>query len=124
MSHPRGYIPIDRAEIVAVLVRAYFGKLDALAAKYRPVLSGKNRPHKPARAELDLLDLLQDFRPNDRGGTAHGTCTASNILAMIPSEVTSSASASNVNSTRCRNTSGAIALTSSGTTYALPRKNA
>jgi hypothetical protein len=34
MSHPRGYIPIDRAEIVAVLVRAYFGKLDALAAKY------------------------------------------------------------------------------------------
>ena len=56
--------------------------------------------------------------------TATFNVNNSKILEMIPSEVTSSASASNVNSTRCRSTSGAIALTSSGTTYARPRRNA
>src|SRR2546422_5732133 len=44
----------------------------------------------------------------------HGTPTASRIRAITRSASMSSASASKVSSTRCRNTSKAIAFTSSG----------
>ncbi len=131
MAHPGRDVPVDGAKVVAVLILAHFRELDALAAEDGAILTGEERVDEIARPELDPLHVLQDFGSDcpparahrRRHGAAalssrvrHGTPTASRILEMTRSVSTSSASASNVRSTRCRSTSGAIALTSSGTT--------
>src|SRR5256885_17243847 len=42
MPHPRRHVPVDRAEVVPLLVLAHFGELDALAAEDRAVLDRKS----------------------------------------------------------------------------------
>src|SRR5438309_9865552 len=117
MPHPRRHVPVDRAEVVALLVFADFGELDALPAEHRAVFAAEQRVVEAAGAGLAALDLAQHLRgdgapaPAQRGVLAaaavdplvlHGAATASRIFAMSRSESMSSASASNVSSTRCR----------------------
>jgi len=131
MPHPGRDVPVDRAEVVALLVGPDLRELDSLPAEHRPVLARQQRVDEPAGAQLDPLHLPERFGGHDQPASAaprrtgpptifsrvgHGTPTASRILAMTRSESMSSASASNVRSTRWRSTSKAIALTSSGTT--------
>src|SRR5260370_999275 len=131
VSHARRHVPIDGAEIVALLVGADLGELDPLAAKHGAVFAREQRVDEGAGAQLDPLDLAQHLgsdaapagvqrrrlrAPAVSAVVPHGTPTASRILAITRSASMSSASASKVRSTRCRNTSKAIALTSSGTT--------
>src|ERR1041384_4244173 len=139
MSHPRRHVPVDGAEIVTLLVGADFGEFETLAAEHRPVFAREQRGDEGARPQLDPLHQLEHggrARPPpraDRGGRAapallpfvfHGTPTVSRILAITRSVSMSSASASKVRSTPWRSTSNAIALTSSGTTKARPRRYA
>ena len=69
MAHPRGHVPVDGAEVVALLVRADLGELDSLAAEDRPVLAREQRVHQVARAQLDPFDLLEHLASD--GATAH-----------------------------------------------------
>src|SRR5262249_20607134 len=90
---------------------------------------------EPLRANLDAAELLQELRGqraapplatwlawSGRRARAldrrlrHGTSTTSNTRRTICSDVTSSASASYVRTTRWRSTSGPTAFTSSGVT--------
>src|SRR5437667_211747 len=108
MPHPRRHVPVDRAEVVPLLVLAHFGELDALAAEDRAVFAGEQRIDEIPGAELDPLDLPQhlggDGAPAGahRGRRAtpallsfvrHGTPTASRIRAITRSASMSSASA-------------------------------
>src|SRR2546425_9547522 len=137
MTHARRDIPVDCPEVIALLVGADFCELDALPPEDRPVLACEQRIDQAAGAELDPLDMAEHFRGHgpaarlDRGphllaalwsSVLHGTPTASRMRAITWSASMSSASASNVSSTRWRSTSNAIALTSSGTTNARPRR--
>ena len=54
-------VPVDGAEVVAVLVGPHLGELHPLPSEDRAVLAGEQRADEPAGAELDGLDLLQDF---------------------------------------------------------------
>src|SRR5690349_21227521 len=115
MSHPCGHIPVDGAEVVALLILAHLRELDPLPAEHRSVVAGEEGVHQAAGTQLDSLDLPQHFGGDrapagaHRGGVSapallaligHGTPTASRILAMTRSESMSSASASKVRSTR------------------------
>src|SRR5262249_125293 len=139
VSHARRDVPTDRAEAVALLVGPDFGELDPLAAEDRPVFAGEEGVDEVARPQLDPLHLLEHVGGHGPPARAHrrphlfaalwppvrhGTPTASRILAITRSVSMSSASASNVSSTRWRSTSKAIAFTSSGTTNARPRRYA
>src|SRR2546430_17611081 len=131
VAHPRRHVPVDRAEVVPLLVLAHLGELDALPPEHRPVFPCEEGADQGTGAQLDALDLPEHFWGDqtpagaERGGLGtstilafvrHGTPTASRILPMTRSESMSSASASKVRSTRCRSTSKAMAFTSSGTT--------
>src|SRR2546427_2633502 len=120
VAHPRRHVPVDRAEVVALLVLAHLCELDALSPEHRAVFAGEERADQGTRAELDALDLPEHFGSDqtpagaERGALAtatipafvlHGTPTASSVLPMPRSESTASASASNVRSTRWRSTS-------------------
>ena len=81
---------------------------------------------EPRGLNLDASDLaeqghrfgffLSSLTWIDHGELAQGTCTCSKITRTISSTVFPSASASYDKITRCRSTSGATALTSSGET--------
>ena len=58
-----------------VLVRAHLGELHPLPAEHRAVLAREQRADQPAGAELDALDLLEDF-----GGDGHGWESGSHAL--------------------------------------------
>ena len=73
MAHAGRDIPVDRAEIVALLVGAHFRELDPLPAKDGAVFAREQRVDEAASPELDPLDLLEDV-PGD-----HGTPTASRM---------------------------------------------
>src|SRR2546422_7429393 len=118
---------------------AHLRELDALPPEHGPVFAREEGADQGSGAQLDALDLPEHFWGDqspagaERGGLGtstilafvrHGTPTASRIFPMTRSESMSSASASNVSRTRCRSTSKAMALTSSGTTKARPRRNA
>ena len=60
-AQPGRDVPVDGAEVVARLVGAHLGELHPLPAEDRAVLAGEQRADEPAGAELDALDLLQDF---------------------------------------------------------------
>src|SRR5256885_8160473 len=135
MPHPRRHVPVDRAEVVPLLVLAHFGELDALAAEDRAVFAGEQRVDEIPGAELDPLDLPQhlggDGAPAGahRGRRAtpallplvrHGTPPASRIRAITPSASLSSASAPKGSTTPGPNTSQALAFTSSGPALARP----
>ena len=115
MAHPRGDVPIDCPEVVALLVGADLGELDTLAPKDGAVLAREQCIDQAAGAELDPLHMPKHFRRDGPpahpvGGSpapppllaveCHGTPTASRIFAMTWSAFISSASASNVSSTR------------------------
>src|SRR5205807_6269592 len=132
-------VPVDRPEVVALLVGAHLGELDALSAEHRPVVACEEGVDQGPRPQLDPLDLPQHLGGHEPPARAqrgrlgaptvlafvhHGTPTASRIFPITRSESMSSASASNVSSTRCRSTSNAMAFTSSGTTYVRPRRYA
>ena len=117
VTHARRDVPIDGAKIIAMLVGAHLGKLDPLSAEHGAVVAREQRIDERTGPELDPFDLPQDVgsnRPAASPGRGcartaalfacvlHGTRTASRILAMTRSESMSSASASNVNRTRCR----------------------
>src|SRR5207249_8806395 len=123
MTHARRHIPINGAEVVPLLVGAHLGELDALTAEDRAVFAGEERVDEGPGAELDPLDLAQHLGGDGAPAGAHrrhratatvlarvrhGTPTASRIRAITRSASISSASASNVSSTRCRSTSRAI----------------
>src|SRR5213592_1256080 len=131
VAHARRHVPVDRAEVVSLLVLAYLREFDALSTEHRAVFAREERADQGTRAELDALDLPEHFGSDEtpagakRGALAtstilafvlHGTPTASRIFPMTRSESMSSASASKVRSTRWRSTSKAMAFTSSGTT--------
>ena len=61
MAHARRHIPVDGAEIVAMLVFADLRELDALAAEDGTVLAGEEGVDQVPRPELDPLHVLQDF---------------------------------------------------------------
>src|SRR5207237_4583216 len=139
VAHPGRHVPVDRAEIVPLLVLAHLRELDALSTEHRPVFAREERADQGTGAQLDALDLPEHFGRDEpparaEGGglgtstilafVPHGTPTASRIFPMTRSESMSSASASKVRSTRWRSTSKAMAFTSSGTTKARPRRNA
>ena len=70
--HARRDVPVDRAHLVAGLVLAHLGELHPLPLEHGAVLAGEERVHEPARAELDELDLPEDFggRRADRDAPA------------------------------------------------------
>src|SRR2546425_1896733 len=131
MAHSRRHVPVNRPEVVSLLVLAHLRELDALSTEHRSVFAREERADQGAGAELDALDLAEHFGRDETPAGAerrclgtptilafvpHGTPTASRIFPMTRSESMSSASASKVRSTRCRSTSKAMAFTSSGTT--------
>src|SRR6185436_273769 len=99
MAHAGRDVPVDRAEVVTLLIRAHFREFDALAAEHGAVFAREQRIDEAGRPELAPLDQLEDV-PGD-----HGTPTASRIRVMTWSASMSSASASNVSRTRWRSTS-------------------
>jgi hypothetical protein len=56
-----GHVPVDRAEVVAVLVCAHLGEFHSLPPKHRAVLAREQRAHEAPRSELDGLDLFEDL---------------------------------------------------------------
>ena len=97
MAHPRRDVPVDGPEVIALLIGADLGELDALPAENRPVLAGEQRIDQAAGAELDPLDVPEHLRGHapparpDRGARAaptilafecHGTPTASRMRAI------------------------------------------
>src|SRR5690606_12243859 len=121
MAHPGRDVPIDGADVVALLVRPHLAELHPPAAEDREVSPAEQRVHPAASAQLDQPDLVQDFAwyagpvvpvtdarpvvPGRRGAgsgrgasppeeRAQGTSTASKMRATRSSAVTSSASAS------------------------------
>ena len=88
MVHPRGDVPVDRADLVAGLVFAHLVEVHPLALEDAVVLAGQRLAHQPVGANLDLPDLLEDLAGN------HGTGSSSKIFWMTISLVFSSASAS------------------------------
>src|SRR5207249_10755561 len=130
VAHPCRDVPVDRAEVVSLLVFAHLRKLDALPPEHRPVFAREEGADQGSGAQLDALDLPEHFWGDqspagaERGGLGtstilafvrHDTPTASRIFPMTRSESMSSASASNVSRTRCRSTSHPMATTPSGT---------
>src|SRR2546427_176454 len=111
MAHSRRHVPVDRTEVVSLLVLAHLRELDALSTEHRSVFAREERADQGAGAERGGLAT-----PTILAFVPHGTPTASRIFPMTRSESMSSASASKVRSTRCRSTSKAMAFTSSGTT--------
>src|SRR5690606_31317322 len=137
-------VPVDVAHVVTGLVLAHLGELHSLSAEDRVVLAGEEGRDEAARAQLDEPHLahhvawhgLPRLRRGSRGrngrcGTpaqerqrAHGTSMAAKMRSTMSSDETSSASASKLVMTRWRSTSWPIAFTSSGSTYARPRRYA
>src|SRR5580704_13408268 len=115
-GRPRGDRPVDRPDVVAELVLAHVGELDATALEDAPVLSGEYVADESPEAQLQPADVVDDL--------AHGTRSVSRMRVMTSSAVTRSASASYVRITRWRRTSGATALMSSGATHPRPSRNA
>src|SRR6202034_964423 len=94
----------------------------------RPVLAREHGVYETTSAKLDQLDLAQDVRRHTRRHRArarrHGLSIAPRMRWTILSLVTDWASASNDVMMRCRRTSGATALMSSGVTKLRPRRKA
>src|SRR4029079_10264925 len=84
---------------------------------------------KPVRRDLDAPERFEQLLADQAdyaflAEIPYGTSTTSNTRRTMSSAVTSSASASYESTTRCRSTSGPMALTSSGVTYPRCRRNA
>src|SRR5437867_6898236 len=109
MPHPGRDVPVDRAEVIPLLVGPHLCELEAMAAEHGAIVPGEEGVDESPGAELDPLDLPEDLgsdcpaaRPDRgrRGAPAlaslvpHGTSTASRIFAITPSGSMSSASAS------------------------------
>ena len=60
--HARRHVPVDAPHFVAGLVLAHLGELHSLPLEHRAVFAGEQRVHQAARAQLEQLDLTQDFR--------------------------------------------------------------
>ena len=112
--HPRRDVPVDRADVVAGVVRADIREHQAATLEHRVVLAGELIIDEPARCDLDLPRFLEQLGGRQRH--RYGTGRYSKTRRTTSSEVTSSASASYVTMTRWRITSSAIALMSSGVT--------
>ena len=59
MIEPGGYVPIDRADIVAELVLTDFGELHASSFEYAVVFAGEDLVHDPTGLDLDLSDFFE-----------------------------------------------------------------
>ena len=54
MIEPCGDVPIDRADIVSILVFADFGELHATSFEDRVVFAGEDMVHQPSRLDFNL----------------------------------------------------------------------
>src|ERR1039458_5343374 len=94
MVHPRGDIPVNRADLIARLVLAHLVEVHPLTLKDAMVLAGQRLANEAVGPNLNLPDLLENLARD------HGTGSSSNIFWMTISLVFSSASASYVIATR------------------------
>ena len=57
----RGHVPVDAANVVAVLVLAHFGEIHPPSLEDGLVFAGKDLVHETTRRDLDTADLAEDF---------------------------------------------------------------
>jgi hypothetical protein len=60
--HPRGDVPIDRADVVARVIRAHIREDQATTLEHGVVLTRELRVDETARCNLDLARLLEQLR--------------------------------------------------------------
>src|SRR3989442_14318143 len=61
MPHPGRDVPVDRAEVIPLLVGPHLRELDALAAEHGAIVPGEEGVDESPGAELDPLDLPEDL---------------------------------------------------------------
>ena len=110
-AESRAHVPVDVAHFVAGHVVADFLELDAAPLEDALRLAREQILDQVAAADLESPDLAQQFR-----GLHQGTRTCSRMRRATSSPSMPSASASYETWMRWRSTSGAMPLTSSGST--------
>ena len=89
MAGARGHVPVDGADVVAVLVLPDLVELHPAALEDGMVLARQRLVDQPVGCDLDPADLADDFFrqhllvSNDVSRAYQGTCTASKIRLMI-----------------------------------------